>query len=538
MPFTVIRQPANTAPVRSPVRLVLQDMEHLQLAGTPCRWSLTFYGASSPGDTVTIRYGDVSIVFTAAATALANGTSYATGGTSAAAAAAFAAGAKLNYFLARDFIIVASGATITFTARENGAAYQPGTVTGTGAAALQFQVLIPGTDRVYRAQHHVGLALWVEDPYDTGSWHRMPDQAGHPDADSEVEFDLAQWLRPWLMPDEVPYNLAAPMLATQSMKRFYAQYWSRYATADNAQPQKAVYTGPTTRAWLAGHERADKPRWDSWYQTVANAPFRFLTARGRTVPREVTRAERHTLTWHVGYQYATAPVNPVLTLQVQVQFTSGQATNFIDVLSLPANSFPRYHNVIWPAGWNMLGMDTLLTGHGFDPTTAVAYTLRIVNSEVAGPVSEAYRFELVMPDYQDVHIQFFNAMGAWESVRFSGQWERTAKPEHTAIQRPLGYKDDTNPVAAANSGVHIGTQDSLLLHSAINPVLEHQALLDMLTSPAIRLVDSTRARFLPVRIAESEEVPVQTRGTEQEHLNQLAITLLVDDPQPVRNLLP
>lgn len=538
MPFTILRQPTSPAPVRSPARFVLKDLEYLQQAGVNSSWSITFTSVSTVGDTLAIAYADVSILFTCDATLLTNGASFTAGASAAFAALNFYNGALLNYFFTRDFVITRTGDTVTFTAKNTGAQYDPALVSAGGALTVTHLLSTGGASRVYRAQHHVGLAVWVEEENGTDVYTRLPDQAGYPRNDSIVEFDISTWLRPFLDPDPVPYALNTAMPAAASVKRYYLQYWSRYATALGEQPIKAIHATGAARAWLAGYPREEYTRFNAWTASAFANPGKFLTWRGRSARREVTKQEVHVLNWRNGYTSGVNPTPDPFELQVMVTFNSGLATGWLTRITTPYADIEDNPITIWPTGWTALDLDAVLTDAALDPAEAAAYSVRIRYTGNGTVVSEEYTFNLVAPDYQEVHVQFFSSLGAWESVRFTGAWQRTLDEEYQPLSYALGYMDDGATTPGREQAENTGGMEKLLVNSGIHAIAEHRALLDILKSPAIRQVDIAHSRFLPLHIAEATDVPVEGLGSEEEHANQLSITFLRGDPGTTVSEIP
>lgn len=524
--------------MRSPARFVLKDLEYLQQAGVKSTWSITFTSVSTVGDTLSIAYADASILFTCDTTQLANGTSFIAGASPDDAALAFFYGASINYFLTRDFIIDRTGDTVSFTAKNTGAQYDPALVSPSGSLTVTHAIATPGASRVYRSQHHVGLAIWVEEENGTDVYTRLQDQAGYPNNDSIVEFDISTWLRPFLDPDPVPFALNVAMPAAASVKRYYLQYWSRYLNFLGDQPIKRIETSAPLRAWLAGYPREEYGRFTAWTTVAFANPSHFLTWRGRTTPREVTKSEVHTLNWRNAFTSAGNPTPDPFSLDVLVLFSSGAFSSWLPVITTPYANIQHNPFSIWPTGWNAIGLDAVLADAALDPADAVAYSVRIRYTGDNTVVSEKYTFNLVAPDYQELHIQFFNSLGAWESVRLTGAWQVSSDEEYQDLRYTLGYADDGNPTPGALRSEPTGGQEKLVTYTGLNSLQEHRALLDILKSPAIRQVDTAHSRFLPLRILEASEVPVEGRGSEEEHVYQLSITFLRGDLAATATAIP
>lgn len=524
-------------PVRSPAYLVAKDLGFQLSTGAVAEWSITFTSAAAVDDTLRIMYADVDVLMRCLTAMADDGTSFGASPSNVGAATAFLNGALANYFFYRDFIITRASNVVTFKARRPGADYNPVILQPGGALTITTATAVNGADVLYRTGHYVGMAVQVETTDGSGDFQRLPDMAVHAGTDSIVQADLSTWLAPLLKPDIRPFAFLSPLPCTESTRRFNVLYWARYADAAGGQPERAVAVTSTARAWLAGHERAEYGRFNAWMNGVPYAPYRFLTWRGRTVRREVTKAERHYLNWLYARNLTIEEgQSPVVQMQVRYHLADASDSAWItSAVTMPLPAKGTFHT--WPVGWDAVSLDALAADAGVDPDKAVAYSIRLFATDINVVLTEEYRFELVEPDYQDVHIQWFSSLGAWESVRMGGAWQRNTTPSFQELRHVLRHADQGTDVAA-NTTFPLGAQDTITLHSQVNPILEHRALLDILQSPAVRLVDLANGRFIPLRITEGEETPVDGKGGDDENMHQLKVTFRLDDDNPAHTALP
>jgi hypothetical protein len=89
-----------------------------------------------------------------------------------------------------------------------------------------------------------------------------------------------------------------------------------------------------------------------------------------------------------------------------------------------------------------------------------------------------------------------------------------------------------NDLASSYRTVPGVSQRTLQVFTGFHALQEQEALLDILNSPEIRLVDHAGQRHLPLRLLSSAAVRGQ-RGTPEEHMHGLELTFLADDPQQV-----
>lgn len=545
MAFSIIQQPPALAPARSPVRFVLSDPEYIVNAGSSSTFMIQFAAGSTPNETVRFHYQDVDITMRCKSVNVEDGITWPAQSNAAASAFAFVQACNRNYFLFRDFIITRNGSIVQGISRNKGVYFGADGGLDINAPSIDDFNWTSGAPVQYHEQHYVGMAVHVEEPVGSGTYIRLPDQvAYHTPENATVSFDISSWLRPYLMPDPVPYGLNTAMACDTSCRRYFLAYWGRYKvdqgglqTTRGQQAERAVYVTSPSHAFLGGYERAEFSRFWAWWAQTSSAIRPFLTYRGRVAPREVTPMERHYLNFYNTFNPSLSPgMVDRIALKVRAHYY-----NQPDSAWVTAYDIARTDVLVlscWAVGYSAINIEACLTDLGISATGIVGYSVKLVFVGSGANLTESYRFELVQPEYQEIFIQWVNSLGAWESTRFTGTWSVKRNADYAEHGHILPYTADGNASLVELTTEPLGSLDTLTVNSGLNSLHEHKCLLDILNAPAIRMVDMEHGRFIPLRIVENSEQVVHGRGEEDENIHQLTLSFVTGNTNVNNTVIP
>jgi hypothetical protein len=154
-----------------------------------------------------------------------------------------------------------------------------------------------------------------------------------------------------------------------------------------------------------------------------------------------------------------------------------------------------------------------------------------------------HTFWLVDPDANELHLEFVNSLGVVESMRCVGSWEQALDAQYEDLVT-LREADNGNlpPSTGADTRpLLLGVTATLQVSTGYVDEKEHFALLDILSSPEVRLVDHLNDRKLPVRLVPGTH-SLRRKGPDvNEHLYALNLALVEGDTEMAwgdRALLP
>jgi hypothetical protein len=192
---------------------------------------------------------------------------------------------------------------------------------------------------------------------------------------------------------------------------------------------------------------------------------------------------------------------------------------------------------LWPCGF-----DTLELGDVQPTKTPYKYTVKLVDFGDAD-LTEVHTFWLVDPDANELHLEFVNSLGVVESMRCVGSWEQALDAQYEDLVT-LREADNGNlpPSTGADTRpLLLGVTATLQVSTGYVDEKEHFALLDILSSPEVRLVDHLNDRKLPVRLVPGTH-SLRRKGPDvNEHLYALNLALVEGDTEMAwgdRALLP
>jgi len=531
--YPVFVNNSSHAFVRTPCPVKVVSSNANISPGVAGYFACIFQSGSQVGDTITIAYNGITLVFTCVAGAPTEPATYRAGASAAVAAYNFVNAVAALNDIDRDFIVTTVGGNIAwFQARLPGTQYNPDLTEATpdGRATFGFE---PGTDPVRAANISVGLALYVEDVFNSGIFARVAQEYAVPDSAGACEFGLHTLLAPFLKLEPIPYKVSWPVpnvRLTSSRKRFKYRTWERYGDTPADGPMS---NGPLNGylASMGGIERVERNRFGQWYQAVLGGPHYFLTYRGRTALRTASVNEQHWLTWYNHYsRLAVGSGAEAINLEVRVHFTNGTTSAW--TVRTVDTATPTGQFVAWATGWKQLNLQPL-TNSTLTPT---GWSVRVVGATSALVLSEEFYFTLVLPDYNELHILWVNSLGAWETLRTTGAWQRSTSGNYVERTRHLNADQLLAAQDPAVDSIPTYGQDKLQVSTGPVSGAQQRTHLDILHSEQYWLFDHDLQKLTPLRLLEASDLPVQQRGTAQEHLHNLALTFVEDDPTPARSV--
>lgn len=503
--------------------------------GTSAAWSITFTSGTGPTTTVEISVGDQ--VITMYGTSLPPGDSgleFARDADPTVSATNFAEGCRANPWFGEYFIITSAGPTVTFGAWYTGVLYNLIGVVFTNTTGTTGSVAT-GVDRSIRPNFSVNIRPWI---LGIGGLHHPIGEFSAEPINGQAEIDLAGILKPYLGTDMLYYGYAAAFAHQNSTKTYYVQYWERYG--DPVGDRAVYYFGTAEEpnmAWNAGHARSEATAFDQFVldntlSDPADNP-RWFTWRNRDYARRVSPTEQHSLTW---YSWYALPAMNTVALQARITYTDANGAN-----PVTTNWTNRYvETVIWqhrlytfPVGYEALNLAAVL------PVGKVlqSYDVRLFAPGDFIPLCEEMTFHMAQTEWNEKHILFWSSLGATESLRCTGAWSEPVEATNLETYRTQTLAMRGDAMAPSYRTVPGTAQRTLTVFTGYHALQEQEALLDILTSPDIRLVDHENERHLPLRLLESNAVAGK-RGTPEEHLHGLELTFQADDPQALITIAP
>lgn len=529
MALTVELEPTDPALVRDPVPLVLESDRVPRLAGTAAVWTHTCSGGSADGDTVTVRWSTGTVVFECATTPEDNGTDFAVTASASACGAELRTIMALHPTIAELFTVGGTGADVVLTTRTTDieATAPTASVSDVGSWAET----TAGTDTTYYDNHQVVVRLEMEDTWMSNTYARKCEVAATcSTADSRARFDLGGLIRPYLEQarrDTSPWpwlDSYNPVVAGTLQRRVKVYAWESEGDPPAPRTMITAYDG---YAWWAGIG----PRWVGSTQNVLDgvgaSSMKFLTYRGRRGPREVTRTERHWLSWR---NHSTFPSPSTLYVQARMNYSDGTDSGYSNVGSIADTGFKPKDILHVPVGYgilNLSGIDSPPVGE-----TTTGYTIKLLKSSGSVDVSEEYTFTLVDAHAQEQSLWWFNSLGHLEVLRCTGAWELGTELEVEDLYRPMQVGDAMNTYAEHAYRARAGGQQQVLrLSTGLLPYGEILPLADLLNAQenGLRWLDKTNGALLPARIVEAKAV-LAGMGDDDEHLYALNLEVLVGDP--------
>lgn len=510
--------------------------------GTRSQWSLTVLTSAVEGVGFSITYGSTTITMECVAGLSADAlgpTQFPPTANVSQAATAIHAACLRNYTLSRDFSIIRTGATITFTQRTlqpvdsdvANAAFALESHTSTPLGFVSATLITTGLPPATVPNHSIRYALTVDRG---GTWERLQEQSCAVVRGVTPAIDLAGQLLGAIRreaitapPYAVPFGGLQPLPATGMSIPFIVQAVEVHGDTPEA---GRVYTlgseASPLLAWRAGFDQAGATAASNFCSRLQvpgespERPFWFTYRRSGAV----SPSQRHYLT-HYNYQQLTG--GDLVHLDALVRCTDGSTTGWTSRYSTSTYPFQRLS--VWATGFDHLNCGALVPAG----KRAASYEVRLRRSN-GTILTETRSFRLEHENYQEVQLIWLNGLGGWEALRSTGSWERQLTAEHVAITRPAMLADHGQASVSRDASEPAGLRHVLqLAHTGYLPLDQHRATAEILSSPAIYLVDHARAAYLPVHIAKSKELTLEARGGQDEHLYSLQLDLTMGHAEQV-----
>ncbi len=537
MPLAISNAPwPKLGHTRSPNWLQLYTTEVL-VGGTTAQWSITFTSGTSGTTEVEISVADqVITMFGVSVAPDDSGTQFARDTDPTISATNFTLGCLANSWLAEHFIIYSAGPVVTFAAYEKGVNYNLiGVVftNTTGTSATSYT----GVDRSLSPNFSANIRVWIGTAGGGSASLEVGEFSAEP-LNGSVEFDLGSILNPYLSTDMLTYGYAAASQHVNSVRYYYVQAWERYGdpVADRAVYYQGTLEAPCI-AWYAGNARAHTTNFflfvlDNTLNDPADNP-RWFTWRNRDGKRRVSPTEQHSLTWYAWYQ---PPMLHNVALQARITYTDANGANPTTTAwtnRYVEGGITQHLMYTWPVGYTALNLAAVLPAN----KVLQSYDVRLFAPTDSVVLCETMTFLMAQTEWNEIHLQFWSSLGAPESLRCTGAWRVDVEASNLETFRPQTYAMAYDPFATSYRTVPGTAQRSLTVFTGYHGLSEQEALLDILNSPEIRLVDHENQGFKPLRLLESKAVAGK-RGTPEEHLHGLELTFLDDDPQALVTIAP
>jgi hypothetical protein len=430
---------------------------------------------------------------------------------------------RANWFINQLFHISIASGTITLTARV------PGEMaigfTNTPDDDITFTTITIGNNGSIADNYTCNLQLWVEEQWNSGIYNPVPPMQATPDRLNTAAFDLSTLLHPFVnrLPADWPgYNQDVLSVLHNLQRRFRYTYHEQIG--DPPIPQK-VERSTNAIAWYAGSRNLEVNTIQRVFSHIVRTDTLtpFLTYRSRAGSHIVSPAQQSYLAW---YRNVPKILGSQLRLYVRVYYTDGSATFTTAMPDNDSSGWEQGTVAIIPTGFNRLGL------HLLEPEKVPdRYTVQVFDHNDT-PLSEHYTYHLAQPDYNELHIEYINSLGGFESLRCKGRWVHGIATEHEAVRQWRTLTPGLRPSEQTSDAQALlrGNTTTVEVSTGLMPPGELDACLDILFSPARRLVDHQRQTRAPLIIQDAEYVIAQ-RGTDAEHLAALNLRLQVDVPE-------
>jgi len=455
-----------------------------------------------------------------------SGTQYTISGVSGETLQNLVATCNINLQVMEHYAVTFAGGNARFTARRPGA--NAPVVIFLAAAWGTTVVVTAGAAAVVPTGYQAGLRIWVEEVWGSGTYTLLRDLVYTLDALRNFREDVATLLLPYVGYTWLPYNNDDVHRTTSLQRRFYVDRWE--AWGDPLTPRAVVSgVGDKKKAWYAGTRNGQQYLY--WIRLVdridiatvgASVQTPWLTYRGKNGRHEVSANQQHNLAW---YQRVA---DGALVQRVVVHYKDATT----DTAEFTDSTVLQGEIGHWPTGF-----DTLALGALQPSKEPYKYTVQLFRGSIA--VSEMHTFHLAERDANELHIEFISSLGAQESMRCVAAWSQDAKAEHREVRKVLAPRDGWAPESyqSAAGSLLEGVQHTLTADTGWIDAGERDALLDVLHSPAIRLVLHSTGNYLPLRLLGSEQTAGQ-HGTPNEHLHRLQFQFQLHDADMAHSALP
>lgn len=385
----------------------------------------------------------------------------------------------------------------------------------------------PASDYTYAPNYSVRSRILVERDWMSNQWVLLGENDHWPDPDGHARENIAGLLLPEVGYDWPGYAQLLPMRSLAPLRRYRLQACERYGAPPS--DRSAINSGIRV-AWFAGQRHRDTPSQPYWEFTLGNinVPSPWLTYRGRNGRHEVSPNQQHVLAF---YRNVARPVGSLVRMRATVYYTDGTSSSawVADDSGMP---WEKGEIACWPCGFNTLAL------YALQPSLVpYKYSLQLYFAPPAGgassAISEEHTFHLMEEEASELHIEYVNSLGVVESVRCTGSWEQGLEVKYDEVYRQRRMEGGLMPPAAtSDTRMQLASARSTIkLCTGYADEGEHLAIMDILFSPEVRLVDHANQRHLPLlHVAGTHAVSRRGAG-EDEHLYALNLQFSVGDPE-------
>ena len=381
-----------------------------------------------------------------------------------------------------------------------------------------------GSDGDSKAQYRIGLAVYVERVWGSGNYVRLPEYQATLNSAQLVCLDLSTLLQAELGWHWPSYNQSSVVRATDLQRRYYVDRWESYGAPFL---EYQTQSSSVKQALFAGTRQAEHDAdWSSiafGFRTGIDGVGLFMTYRGRDGKHEVSAAQQHYLGFYCLVDRVTGELH---TLRAKVYYTDGTTTENNTSVTNSHVGVLRDEVGIWPVGFDRLALGAWSAGR-----TPYKYDVWIVDGSAAR-ISEMLAFYLVDADANELHIEFISSLGVPEDLRTVGKWTYGLAATYTELIKALTANDGAvpSPQTMARTNRTAGAQGTLTVHTGFVDKSEKTALMDIVLSPDIRLVDHLRNTRIPLRLVAAKH-DLQSVGDDGEHLYSLELEFQAHDPE-------
>jgi len=313
----------------------------------------------------------------------------------------------------------------------------------TADVGLQFLVIIDGltgvtaaatnttTAKVYRAAFKLWMFLFLENPYESAIWNRVPIDA-YRDQDDVFRFDLGPYLDAYCgqiggMP---AHNLAAPsFFISQGVLQYYLQYAEQYQDVSDEAPEFKVQSLSYTRfrALAGGLNPLEYPANTNF---IAQLPTtkRLLSWWPDGKLLSVDQPE------FISWLNATG-ANRNIGLRVIITYTD-TTTDTINPILADTNHTVKAGEVVHvPVGYTALALAAVDVAK-----TVCEWTVTLIDDTSPTPLTYSITRRYVLDSYprkQSRYLLWLNSLGGLDTLRCTGVQSTTRRTAKESLERYL-----------------------------------------------------------------------------------------------------
>jgi|GEM_PF-4934733 len=424
MAITIVSQPSSITPSRNPVRWVLQTDNFIISNGVKAINKFTVSGAVSSFELIDFIYGNEEFSMVAVnAPAAPTGYNLPTGDGGTSHKGNLLLYFKANYYLDRDFDITLVGNDFIFTAKEVGADYNMTDSTETFVNGA-FSFPTAGVDYQEQENFKIAVDVYVEVTGNTNVYKKLETKYFIPDSNSRIDIDIQEELHAYLKREEnsPSYNQTAYSQCYNINKRYYIKYCEFYGTTPVFFTQ---LTSSTYRVIKGGLKR------ELWPPVASDFRLQWLgnpLSSASFLPRFfITRRAKRTATKIQQEYLYLCPAAALSNVRLRARVEYSNATASIATIA-SYSVLGQGITFLFPAGYTQLNLAALEAGR-----TPVRWFIYIDNA--AGILkSEMICYEITDIAFIEKYFIYENSLGAWETLRTSGQRSHGSIIEKTEFQ--------------------------------------------------------------------------------------------------------